>query len=34
MKIGLSVPLAHETPQQWAKKHRELWMRIPVDGFR
>ena len=24
MKIGLSVPLAHETPQQWAKKHREL----------
>ena len=20
MKIGLSVPLAHETPQQWAKK--------------
>ena len=24
MKIGLSVPLAHETPQQWAQKHREL----------
>ena len=32
MKIGLSVPLAHETPQQWAKKHRELGCIVPVSG--
>ena len=31
MRLGIAVALPHETPEEWAKKHKDMGLgRVPI----